>query len=116
MKHTRQLFGTDGIRGVAGEFPLTVESTYMIGRALGHDLIRRAVPRAVEVRVAGPQEGSRGVDGGQGDGVGQVDSPVLSLRKSAGRWQDTRASGLAGISQRISHFAADVRGSSAGLT
>ena len=36
----RQLFGTDGIRGVAGEFPLTVESTYLIGRALGHDLIR----------------------------------------------------------------------------
>ena len=37
---TRQLFGTDGIRGVAGEFPLTFESTYLIGRALGHDLIR----------------------------------------------------------------------------
>src|ERR1700688_3156799 len=37
---TRQLFGTDGIRGVAGEFPLTPESTYLIGRALGHDLIR----------------------------------------------------------------------------
>jgi phosphoglucosamine mutase len=37
---TRQLFGTDGIRGVAGEFPLTRESTYLIGRALGHDLIQ----------------------------------------------------------------------------
>ena len=37
---TRQLFGTDGIRGVAGEFPLTYESTYAIGRALGHDLQR----------------------------------------------------------------------------
>ncbi|MBZ5704418.1 MAG: phosphoglucosamine mutase [Acidobacteriia bacterium] len=37
---TRQLFGTDGIRGVAGEFPLTMESTYLIGRALGHDLVR----------------------------------------------------------------------------
>ena len=37
---TRQLFGTDGIRGVAGEFPLTQDSTYMIGRALGHDLKR----------------------------------------------------------------------------
>jgi phosphoglucosamine mutase len=36
----RQLFGTDGIRGVAGEFPLTAESTYLIGRALGHDLVR----------------------------------------------------------------------------
>jgi phosphoglucosamine mutase len=36
----RQLFGTDGIRGVAGEFPLTTESTYVIGRALGDDLVR----------------------------------------------------------------------------
>lgn len=42
---TRQLFGTDGIRGVAGEFPLTMESTCLIGRALGHDLIRTN-PRA----------------------------------------------------------------------
>ena len=41
----RQLFGTDGIRGVAGEFPLTQESTYLIGRALGHDLVRTR-PRA----------------------------------------------------------------------
>jgi phosphoglucosamine mutase len=39
-QQTRQLFGTDGIRGVAGEFPLTQESTYLIGRALGHDLVR----------------------------------------------------------------------------
>ena len=39
-QQTRQLFGTDGIRGVAGEFPLTTASTYVIGRALGHDLVR----------------------------------------------------------------------------
>ena len=37
---TRQLFGTDGIRGIAGEFPLTPAGTYAIGRALGHDLVR----------------------------------------------------------------------------
>ncbi|HEX8816425.1 MAG TPA: phosphoglucosamine mutase, partial [Terriglobales bacterium] len=36
---TRQLFGTDGIRGIAGEFPLTPESAFIIGRALGHDLV-----------------------------------------------------------------------------
>jgi phosphoglucosamine mutase len=40
MTHSRQLFGTDGIRGVAGEFPLTRDSVYLIGRALGHDLAR----------------------------------------------------------------------------
>ena len=39
MSSTRQLFGTDGIRGVAGEFPLTRESVYWIGRALGHNLL-----------------------------------------------------------------------------
>jgi phosphoglucosamine mutase len=37
---SRQLFGTDGIRGIAGEFPLTAESTYVIGCALGDDLVR----------------------------------------------------------------------------
>jgi phosphoglucosamine mutase len=46
---TRQLFGTDGIRGVAGEFPLTQESTYLIGRALGHDLIRSNAHASVVV-------------------------------------------------------------------
>ncbi len=40
MTQTRQLFGTDGIRGVAGEFPLALDSVYWIGRALGHDLVR----------------------------------------------------------------------------
>ncbi len=49
---TRQLFGTDGIRGVAGEFPLTTQSTYAIGRALGHDLLR-ANPQAARGDWAG---------------------------------------------------------------
>ena len=31
----RQLFGTDGIRGVAGEYPLDRRTVYVIGRALG---------------------------------------------------------------------------------
>ena len=31
----RRLFGTDGIRGVAGEFPLDRETAYAFGRALG---------------------------------------------------------------------------------
>jgi phosphoglucosamine mutase len=39
MSEIRQLFGTDGIRGVAGEFPLTQDSVYWIGQALGHDLL-----------------------------------------------------------------------------
>ena len=44
---SRQLFGTDGIRGVAGEFPLTHESTFLIGRAIGHHLGRADAPPRV---------------------------------------------------------------------
>lgn len=54
----RQLFGTDGIRGVAGEFPLTAESTFVIGRALGHDLLR-GNPRARVVIGQDTRESSR---------------------------------------------------------
>ncbi|MHB8218502.1 MAG: phosphoglucosamine mutase [Candidatus Sulfotelmatobacter sp.] len=54
---SRQLFGTDGIRGVAGAFPLTVESTYLIGRALGHDLIR-VKPKAQAVMGQDTRESS----------------------------------------------------------
>lgn len=38
---TRQLFGTDGIRGVAGEYPLNPATVFAIGRALGARLQRR---------------------------------------------------------------------------
>jgi len=45
---TRQLFGTDGIRGVAGDFPLSAESVFLIGRALGHNLrATSAQPRVI---------------------------------------------------------------------
>jgi phosphoglucosamine mutase len=37
----RQLFGTDGIRGVAGEYPLDRPTVEVIGRALGSRLVER---------------------------------------------------------------------------
>ncbi len=37
----RQLFGTDGIRSVAGEYPLDRQTVFAIGRALGHRLSAR---------------------------------------------------------------------------
>ncbi len=44
----RQLFGTDGIRGVAGEYPLDRQTVYGIGRALGQRLAKReAVARVL---------------------------------------------------------------------
>lgn len=36
----RKLFGTDGIRGVAGEYPLDERTTYAIGQALGRHLLK----------------------------------------------------------------------------
>ncbi len=36
----KQLFGTDGIRGVAGEYPLDKATVYAFGLALGHDAAR----------------------------------------------------------------------------
>src|SRR5574341_204202 len=32
----RELFGTDGIRGTAGEFPLDARTAHAVGMALGH--------------------------------------------------------------------------------
>jgi phosphoglucosamine mutase len=49
MTDKRQLFGTDGIRGVAGEFPLTSESTFCIGRALGHNLEQKSAKARVVI-------------------------------------------------------------------
>ena len=42
----RKLFGTDGIRGVAGEYPLDRKTVYAVGRALG-DHLPTAPRRAV---------------------------------------------------------------------
>jgi len=54
----KELFGTDGIRGVAGEYPLDAETVHAFGRALGCDL-RRMAPDAeivigMDTRESGP--------------------------------------------------------------
>jgi phosphoglucosamine mutase len=38
----KQLFGTDGIRGVAGEYPLDPATVFAFGMALGQDVMRTA--------------------------------------------------------------------------
>ena len=73
----RQLFGTDGIRGVAGEFPLTTESTYLIGRALGHDLIR-ATPKAKAVMGQDTRESSGWIADRVASGIASVGVEVHS--------------------------------------
>src|SRR5437588_5944417 len=73
----RQLFGTDGIRGVAGEFPLTKQSTYLIGRALGHDLVR-TVPKAQALIGQDTRESSRWIADRVAEGLGAVGVDVHS--------------------------------------
>ena len=55
----KRLFGTDGIRGVAGEFPLDVATVTRLGRALAASLPTAAggPPRIVigrDTRESGP--------------------------------------------------------------
>jgi phosphoglucosamine mutase len=74
---TRQLFGTDGIRGVAGDFPLSKRSTYLIGRALGHDLMR-ATRSAKAVIGQDTRESSRWIADRVAEGLGAVGVDVHS--------------------------------------
>ena len=43
----RKLFGTDGIRGIAGEPPLDPRTIYATGLALGHSLREKAQPKVL---------------------------------------------------------------------
>lgn len=55
---SRQLFGTDGVRGVAGEYPLDGPTTYALGRALGewvaHHGSNPQVLLGLDTRESGP--------------------------------------------------------------
>ena len=55
---SRKLFGTDGIRAVAGQYPLDRSTVYACGLALGHSLAREtASPRVLigrDTRESGP--------------------------------------------------------------
>jgi phosphoglucosamine mutase len=44
---TRKLFGTDGIRGVAGDPPLDAKTIYATGLALGHSLRGKTEPKVL---------------------------------------------------------------------
>ena len=54
----RQLFGTDGIRGVAGQYPLDSRTVYAFGRALGEwAKVHSSTPRVLigmDTRESGP--------------------------------------------------------------
>src|SRR5215469_4050433 len=54
----KELFGTDGIRGAAGEYPLDVATVHAIGMALGSDIARQnpdaEVVIGMDTRESGP--------------------------------------------------------------
>jgi len=82
MSSSRQLFGTDGIRGLAGEFPLTRESTLLIAQALAHDLLKRnAKPRVVigqDTRESSPWIADQVMLGLASQGVQVVSAGVIT--------------------------------------
>jgi phosphoglucosamine mutase len=59
MTNARKLFGTDGIRAVAGAYPLDANTIYATGLALGHSLRKMsAEPRVIlgrDTRESGPR-------------------------------------------------------------
>jgi phosphoglucosamine mutase len=73
----RKLFGTDGIRGVAGEYPLDAHTSYVIGRAVGHYLQRsHPAPRVVIGRDT--RESSEAIGAAVGGGLRSHGVEVVS--------------------------------------
>ena len=83
----RKLFGTDGIRGVAGSAPLDATTIFAAGLALGHSLPRIAAERRVilgrDTRESSPwiaamlAAGLREA-GAQVDSAGVVTTPAIA--------------------------------------
>lgn len=71
----KRLFGTDGIRGVAGQPPLDWKTVVTLGMALGDDLKRRDLGRkpvliGMDTRESGPRIAAQLADGLKRSGVG----------------------------------------------
>ncbi len=81
MKQT-QLFGTDGIRGSAGEYPLDRRTVFLIGRALGQFLQRSHAELRVligeDTRESSRWIAERLAAGLHGEGVASVSAGVIT--------------------------------------
>ncbi|MGJ8695502.1 MAG: phosphoglucosamine mutase [Verrucomicrobiaceae bacterium] len=77
-----ELFGTDGIRGVANEYPITPEIALRVGRAVARVLKARKVVIGRDTRASGPMLESALTSGLVSDGadvisVGGVPTPAI---------------------------------------
>jgi phosphoglucosamine mutase len=101
----RQLFGTDGIRGVAGEYPLDRQTVYAIGRAVGQRLSARDASARVVIGQD-TRESSAWISSVLAAGLEISHVPVVSagIITTPGVAYLTRANGLAaGIVISASH-------------
>jgi phosphoglucosamine mutase len=73
----KQLFGTDGIRGVAGEYPLDPATVHAFGQALGSDL-RRASRDAAMLIGMDTRESGPWIAAQVAAGLAQQDVPAVS--------------------------------------
>src|SRR5690349_6083323 len=78
----KQLFGTDGIRGIPGTYPLDDATVYGVARALGKYLLEReAAPRVLigmDTRESGPHISALLAGGLADDGVGFVSAGIMT--------------------------------------
>lgn len=98
---SRRWFGTDGIRGTAGEFPLEPGFLRRLGRALGEQARGGAVLLARDTRESGPGIAAALAEGLLGEGAAVTDLGVLP---TAGLPLALRARGAAlGVVVSASH-------------
>jgi phosphoglucosamine mutase len=106
----KQLFGTDGIRGVPGEYPLDDATIERVGLALGEHLVARqegthgARPRVLigrDTRESGPHIADRIAGGLAASGAEAVSAGVLTTPGVA--WLVSREGFAAGVVISASH-------------
>ncbi len=84
----KKLFGTDGMRGVAGEYPLDDRTIYATGLALAHSLVRQGVDvrvllgldtRESSARIAGLLTAGLETGGAKVESAGVITTPAIAF-------------------------------------
>src|SRR5271170_6929857 len=105
----KHLFGTDGIRGIPGEYPLDDATLERVGLALGEHLVsqaraQNARPRVLigrDTRESGPHIAERIASGLRSSGADAVSAGVLTTPGVA--WLVSREGFSAGVVISASH-------------